>query len=159
MSRRFHGALVGLSIALGGMQSAEAGPYADDMAKCLIEATTTDEKGMLVKWIFGIASLHPQLKSVSSITPSQRTDLNKGVAALLESLVTDTCKVQTLQALRYEGQKTMQSSFSVLGEAAMMELFSDEAVAKGLHEYIQYLDKEKFEAAFSARKPEQEEVP
>src|SRR5258705_7034326 len=51
---------------------AVAGPYSDEMAKCLVRSTTSTEKNGLIKWIFAAAALHPEVKGISSITEAQR---------------------------------------------------------------------------------------
>lgn len=128
------------SLAAG---TAHAGPYSDDLAKCLVKSTTADDKGTLVRWIFGIAALHPQVANVSAISDAQRVELNKKVAGLFESLLTERCRAETLEAVRYEGASTIEASFGILGEAAMTEMFSDGSVNEGLGEFTRYLNEEK----------------
>ena len=111
MHRKIGAALI-LVAALAGLSgNAAAGPYSDDLAKCLVSSTSTEDKSTLVKWVFSIASLHPALGSVSAVTASQRTQTDKAVAALFEALLTDRCKKQTQQAVRYEGEKTIGTAF------------------------------------------------
>ncbi|MBB6096412.1 hypothetical protein HNQ60_005334 [Povalibacter uvarum] len=129
-----------MSLAAG---AAHAGPYSDDLAKCLVKSTTADDKGTLVRWIFGIAALHPQVSNVSAITEAQRVELNKKVAGLFESLLTERCRAQTVEAVRYEGAGTIEASFGILGEAAMTEMFSDRSVNEGLGEFTKYLNEDK----------------
>jgi len=146
MHRKIGAALI-LAAALAGLSGkAVAGPYSDDLAKCLVSSTSADDKSTLVKWVFSIASLHPALGSVSAVTGAQRTQTDREVAALFEALLTDRCKKQMQSAVRYEGDKTIGTAFEVLGQAAMMELFSDPAVAKGLGAFTEHLDQKKLES-------------
>ena len=140
---RFGAVAAALSFCALGAQRAEAGPYSDDLARCLVSSTTPADKGGLVKWIFSIASLHPQLSTASTVTTAQRDELNRNLAALFETLLTDKCRAQTQAAVRYEGPGTIEASFSVLGEAAMMELFSDKGVSQGMGAFAKYLHEEK----------------
>jgi len=140
MAFLFTAALAGLS------GEAAAGPYSDDLAKCLVGSSTPADKSTLVKWVFSIASLHPALGSVSSVTAAQRTQTDKDVARLFEALLTERCKKQTQDAVRYEGEKTIGTAFETLGQAAMMELFSHPAVAKGLGSFTEQLDQKKLDA-------------
>ena len=135
-------------------EKAAAGPYADDLSRCLVSATSPEDKNTLVKWVFSIASLHPALGSVSAVTSAQRTHMDREVAALFEALLTERCKKQTQSAVRYEGEKTIGTAFEVLGQAAMMELFSDAAVANGLGAFAEHLDQKKLESLLG--KPAQE---
>lgn len=59
-----------LLLALLTVGSAHAGPYSDDLGKCLVASTTAADKGALVKWMFATAALHPAVKSVASVTPA-----------------------------------------------------------------------------------------
>ena len=141
--RRIGAALLFTAALAGVAGKAAAGPYADDLSRCLVSATSPEDKNTLVKWVFSIASLHPALGSVSAVTVAQRTQMDREIAALFEALLTDRCKKQTQSAVRYEGEKTIGTAFEVLGQAAMMELFSDPAVAKGLGAFTEHLDQKK----------------
>jgi hypothetical protein len=146
---------MGLLVSLAWLSSvpvANAGPYSDDLGKCLVQSTTTSDKGTLVKWVFAMASLHPEVKGTSSLTSEQRTELTRSAAALFTDLIVKRCKDKALEAVKYEGPGTLQTSFSVLGQAAMMELFSNPDVATGLAELGKYFDKAQFEAAFGQPK-------
>ena len=135
-----------LTVGIAGTTGkAVAGPYGDDLGKCLVGSTSAEDKATLVRWIFGIASLHPAIGSISAVTEAQRGQMDRSVAALFEALITDRCKTQTENALRYEGQTTISTAFEVLGQAAMMELFSNPDVAKGLSAFTEHLDQKKFE--------------
>ena len=154
ISKRFAPSAALLLATILGAASANAGPYADEMGKCLVKSTTTEEKALLVKWIFSVAALHPNVSSVSSVTGEQRTELAKGVASMFEALLTKTCKTQTMEALRYEGSSTIQTSFGVLGQAAMMELFSNPAVRDGIGEFAKYVDGKKLQDALGIKQPQ-----
>src|SRR5262249_28277691 len=54
--------------ALALARSATAGPYADDMAKCFVAATTSQDKTTLVQWMFAASSLHPAVKAMTTVS-------------------------------------------------------------------------------------------
>lgn len=120
-----------------------AGIYSDDMSRCLVSNTSAKDKTDLVRWIFAISALHPDLGSVAAVTEQQRDDMNRKVAGLLERLLTESCRKQTQEALKYEGSAAMQLSFQVLGQVAMQELMSDAVVANGFAGFSKYVDKSK----------------
>ena len=144
--RRIGAVLLFIAALASVCEKAAAGPYADDLSRCLVSSTSPEDKSTLVKWVFSIASLHPALGSISAVTGAQRTQTDREVAALFEALLTDRCKKQMQSAVRYEGDKTIGTAFEVLGQAAMMELFSDPAVAKGLGAFTEHLDQKKLES-------------
>lgn len=125
---------------------AAAGPFADDMAKCLVNSTSPEDRTVLVKWIFSIIALHPDLSAMSSISAKQRDDLSRSAGALFQRLLVESCRSQTQQALQNEGQQTIQYAFQILGQVATTGLFSDPHVAEGTKDLAKYLDEEKLKA-------------
>jgi hypothetical protein len=139
--------LVNLAAALAALcgSPALAGPYADDLSKCLVRSTTVADKHALVKWMFATAALHPDVRSIASVSPEQRVEINKNLAALFERLLTVACRKETREALQFEGPSTMESSFQVLGQVAGRELFSDPQVASGMANTFKYIDAKKLQ--------------
>jgi hypothetical protein len=129
---------------------AVAGPYADDMAKCLVKATSTEDRGIFMRWLFAAMSLHPEVASMAAVSPQQRDDLNKRTGALIQRLLTESCRSETLQAVRYEGPATIQYAFQVFGQAAAGDLFSDPRVAAGMKDLAKYVDQEKLKQLATA---------
>jgi hypothetical protein len=123
--------------------SALAEPYADALGKCMVGATTTAEKTTLVRWIFAMMALHPDVQTSSAVTSEQRTALAKQTGQLVQRLLTESCAKEARDAIRYEGSSTLQSSFSLLGQVAARELFINPKVAEGLAEFSQYIDGKK----------------
>jgi hypothetical protein len=127
-------------------QLAAAGPFADDMAKCLVNSTSPEDRTVLVKWIFSVITLHPDLSSMSAIPPKQREDMTKAAGALFQRLLLDSCRSQTQQALKNEGPQTIQYAFQVLGQVASRGLFADPHVSEGAKDLAKYVDEEKIKA-------------
>jgi hypothetical protein len=137
------GAALWLVVSTSG--AAHAGPYSDEMAKCLVKSTSDGDKNALVKWMFAAAALHPAVQSIASVSDVERADLNKAMAKMVERLLTESCRAETVEALKNEGTSTIQTSFQVLGQAAAVRLFSDPVVAKSMGTFEQHLDRQKFE--------------
>ena len=122
---------------------AVAGPYTDELSKCLVDSTSVQDRIDLVKWMFSAASLHPAVQSISSVTAEQLDDANKVVADLVVNLLTESCKQETENALKYEGDVTIEASFRVLGQVAGRELFSSPEVAEAMTGLEKHLDEDK----------------
>lgn len=139
-------------LAISGLMSsaANAGIYGDDMAKCLVHSTTTQDRSVLVKWIFAAAASNPEVKSMVSVSERQRNKLNKSIAKLFERLLTDSCRKETQAAYKYEGKATISSSFNLLGQVAGRELFSDPNVTKSVSGMAQYIDQKKMSDLFAS---------
>ncbi len=125
---------------------AVAGPFADDMAKCLVNSTSPQDRTVLVQWIFSVIALHPDLSASSSISPKQRENLSRSTGALFQRLLVESCRSQTQLALQNEGQQTIQYAFQILGQVATTGLFSDPHVAEGTKDLAKYVDEEKLKA-------------
>ena len=142
---------VGVALSLAGLPSdrAVAGVYSDELAKCLVRSTTDADKTYLMRWLFASMAVHPAVRSITSVSDAERTELNKNAAKLFERLITETCKTQTQEAVKYEGPATLQSSFEVLGQVAGRGLMSDPGVSKSMAEFANYLDKQKLDRVFA----------
>jgi hypothetical protein len=137
-------------VLLCASTSAVAGPFADDMAKCLVTSTSPAERTVLVKWIFSVITLHPDLATMSNISPKQRDDLSRDAGALFQRLLLESCKSQTQQALQNEGPQTIQYAFQVLGQAATVGMLTDSHVTSGAKDLAKYVDEQKIKQALTA---------
>lgn len=113
---------------------AQAGVYTDDLSKCLVRSTNTNDRVVLVRWIFATLALHPAVRSFVSVPDQQRDTATKAVAELFTRLLTANCRNESVNALRYEGVAAIRASFQVLGQVAVHELMTDPNVAKAMHQ-------------------------
>ena len=141
--RRNRLALVVAFVSVMLAAPAHAGPYADDLSKCLVDKSSDADKTTLVKWFFAVAALHPDVRSIAAISADQRDALNRDVAEIFQRLLTDSCKGEAKKAMKYEQQTALESSFGVLGQVAAQGLFSDPAVETSMGDFTKYLDEEK----------------
>ncbi len=125
---------------------AHAGIYSDELAKCVVKSSSPADQLVLVTWIFSAMSAHPAVKPYSNMTQAQRDDFDKKAGSLLERLLTQDCRQQTVEALKYEGASAMEASFSLLGQVAMRNLMNEPAVQSSLGGLARGLDQSKFEA-------------
>lgn len=122
---------------------AQAGPYGDDLSKCLVSSTTDTDKTLLVKWIFSAIALNKEVAPFVNLPHEVRSKLNEDTAGIYMRLLTDSCKVQTHDAFKYEGQAAISTAFQLLGQVASQGMFNDPAVAAGMTDLMKYFDEEK----------------
>ena len=127
--------------------AAVAGPYSDDLSKCLVRSTGEDEKRTLVKWIFAAVALHPEVAEISSVTPAQRAEMTRNTAKIFEKLLADSCRAEVQQAVQYEGPQTIGTSFQVLGQVAARELFANPNVSASMADLGKYIDQKRLAEA------------
>lgn len=146
---RLHLALLGTGLigCLLAPTHAEAGPYADELSKCLVSSTTAEDRHHLVKWMFCAMAQHPEVRSMSTVTPEQGEQLIAGTARLLERLLTESCLSQAKSAIEFEGPATLPASFKVLGEVAARGLFANPDVSAFSARIGTYVDEEKLNEA------------
>ena len=133
---------VSLALLFGSAQ-AHAGPYADDLSKCLVSSTTEADKALLVKWIFAAIALNKEVAPFVNMPQDVRDGLNKETASIYMRLLTDSCKVQTHEAFKYEGQAAITTAFQLLGQVASQGMFNDPAVAAGMEDLMKFFDLKK----------------
>ena len=130
----------------GGVSTAHAGLYTDDLSRCLVEASSKEDKATLVRWIFIALSQNAAISSLSTATEADIEKSNAAVGALFMRLLTDACVDKAKKAIRYEGAAAMQASFEVLGRVASSELFSDPKVSAVMAGLEKHVDNKKIEA-------------
>jgi hypothetical protein len=130
-------------------RSALAGPYADDMAKCLVKSTSPEDRSLLIRWMFSAMALHPDVASMAAVTKQQRDDIVKNTGALFQRLMLDSCKAETKDAIQNEGPQTIQYAFQILGQVAARGLFTDPHVAATMADLGKSVDQEKFKSLMS----------
>ncbi len=133
------------AVMLAASIPASAGPYTDELSRCLVEKTTPDDKSALVQWIFVAMSQHPTVAPMTKVTRDDVDKHNKAVADLFMQLVTDRCVETSRKAIQNEGIAAIQQSFQVLGQAAAGELFTNPEVADMMAGFGKHLDPQKLE--------------
>lgn len=136
-------------IAIGWAVSASAGPYSDDLSKCLVSKTTEADRVTFVQWMFSALSLHPAVKPMTTVSAEKLDDANKRTAELFTNLLTESCREEVRAALQYEGTAAFQTSFQVLGQIAGRELLSSPDVAAAMAGLEKHFDREKLESVLT----------
>lgn len=134
-------------VALGFVQAADADPQQDALSKCLVSSASAADKRVLVRWIFSLTTLHPDLGDLTSLSGEQRDQINKDVASVYEVLLTKTCKSEAQAAARAGGIEAVGVGFNALADTAIMEILGHGNVEKGLDETVDVMDVKKFEEA------------
>ena len=132
-----------LGLALAG--AAQAGPYGDDLAKCLVQSTSKADRINLVRWFFSAMSVHPAVKPLTNVSPREMDNSNRTMAQLFTRLLTESCREKTRLAVQYEGPQSLQSSFQLLGQVASQDLISHPDVTRSMGGFTQYFDQKKFD--------------
>lgn len=86
---------------------------------------------------------------MANVSAEQREQLNKSVGTLIQRLLTESCRSQTEDAMRYEGPIVVRQAFEALAKASLGQLISEPRVNEGMKGVAKYVDEEKIKAALS----------
>jgi hypothetical protein len=143
--RKIKGVLVVVAAMLSSSH-AFAGIYTDDMSRCIVASSSSNDRDLLMRWIFVAMATNPKIKDMSSISEDQSKKLSIAAVGLMQRLMLTDCRKQTIEAHKYEGQSAIRDAFSVLGQAAMTDIMQDDATAAYMGSFGAYLDEGKWEA-------------
>jgi hypothetical protein len=132
-----------LSALLCFSHAALAGPYTDDLSKCLVASTTQADRVALARWIFIAFAAHPSVAPISTVKPADIESANAEIASLFMKLLTESCREKTKMAMKYEGPAAIQLSFQTLGQVAGMELASNASVQARMSGFSKHIDESK----------------
>lgn len=135
------------ALLCGAALPAWAGVHGDDLARCVVSSTTTQEKAKLVEWMFFAIALNPEVAPLANIPAQRREQSDRGTAKLFERLLTEACVAQARDAIRYEGSGAIAGAFQLLGQVAAQEMFANPAVAAGTMKFVEHIDEAKMTRA------------
>lgn len=142
---------LGLAVVSTWPSPATAGEPTDALTRCIADSTSGRDRKDLARWVFTSMAAHPEIKPMSAISPATQDKLDQTLAALATRLITDDCKEESKAALNSDGEAAFEAAFGALGSMAMQELTANPSVKNSYTRYTKYLDKSKFEAAFSRK--------
>jgi hypothetical protein len=134
--------LLGVAALLAGASPAQASVFGDELSKCLVQKTTEADKTVFIKWVFAAMSAHPEVESMSRLTPEQRKLLTRDAGQLMGRLMTVDCRSETVAAIKADGMSVLETSFGLLGEVAMRSFMTDPKVEAGMADLTTGLDAE-----------------
>lgn len=120
--------------------SANAGVYGDALGKCLVSASSDQDKQQLMKWIFSAISLNPGIAPYTKLPAQERTEIDKTMASLFERLIGESCKKEAAEAIKFEGAAAFGAAFQLLGQVAGQQLFTSPEVSAGAESFYKHVD-------------------
>jgi len=120
-----------------------AGPYSDDLKRCLVESTSKRDNIILVRWLSKALLAHPEVKDLAVIPNAKALQIDKDFARYIERLLGENCSSQFASVMRYEDPDAIRQSFEFLGQVAMKELMDNAQVKEAVTGVFKQLDMEK----------------
>ena len=122
-----------------------AGPFEDEMAKCLVTSTNKRDRNKLVKWIFRVYGDHPEVSNMVDISDREKKVIDKDVADIYTRLLSKDCIDETKKALDYEGENVMFNAFQILGQVAAEGFSANPDVMRSINKFVKMIDYEKLD--------------
>ena len=122
-----------------------AGPFGDEMARCLVNSTNNRDKNRLVKWILRVYGEHPAVSNMVNLSEREKNIIDKDVAVIFTRLLSEDCDVETKKALEYEGDNVLFTAFQVLGQVAAKGFNEHPNVEYSINKFVELIDTEKLD--------------
>ena len=142
-------AICAIILAILTGTSASAGPYADSLAKCIVESTSEREKNKMINWFFIVISEHPELQPLADISQNQKLAAHQNMAEITTEILTKSCLQETKNGIKYEGDSVVEFAFGFLGRNAMQGIMSHEKVTHSIQVFMQFVDEDEFQKIFT----------
>ena len=117
-----------------------AGPFGDEMAKCLVTSTNNRDRKKLVKWVIRVYGDHPEVTYMIDLSDREKKVIDKDVAKLFTRLLSEDCIDETKKALDYEGDNVMFNAFKILGQTAAQGFNNNPEVMKSINKFTELID-------------------
>ena len=135
--------------ALAALTSpASAGVFGDDLSRCLVKKTSTDDEKVLMRWMFSAFSADPALAPLSNIRPDQRKQITADAARVYNRLLISDCRTEAVSALKSEGGAVLGPAFGTLGRSAANGLFRSPAAEAELDRLAEGFDDQALKKLF-----------
>ena len=117
-----------------------AGPFGDEMARCLVSSTNNRDRNKLIKWIFRVYGDHPEVSYMVDLSDREKNIIDKDVADIFTRLLSEDCIDETKKAKKYEGDNALVTAFEVLGKVAANGISKNPNVERSIGKFTELID-------------------
>ena len=117
-----------------------AGPFGDEMARCLVTSTNNRDRNKLLKWLFRVYGEHPEVSYMVDISEREKKVIDKDVADIFTRLLSEDCMDETKKAKKYEGDNSLVTAFEVLGKVAANGISKNPNVERSIGKFTELID-------------------
>ncbi|WP_010543157.1 hypothetical protein [Sphingomonas elodea] len=110
------------------------------LAACLKAHMTTQDRGILVRWIFAGMARSALVQDMSKVSEEQRVIAMREAGKVIERLMIADCRAETVTVMKANGVEGTEEAFGQVGEAAMADLMTDSEVMATFAGIIRYVD-------------------
>ena len=135
-------------LSLGAIATTQASTTVDALSQCLVKSTTASDKTTVLQWTFAALAQHPDLNSMSSVTASQKEQLDKNLAQVLQRILVEQCSSQTKAVIQSDGLEAVGESFQELGTITGNEILKTPQVKSQLNGVLKHVEMGKLVTTF-----------
>ena len=135
-------------LSLGAIATTQASTTVDALSQCLVKSTTASDKTTVLQWTFAALAQHPDLNSMSSVTASQKEQLDKNLAQVLQRILVEQCSSQTKAVIQSDGLEAVGDSFQELGTITGNEILKTPQVKSQLNGVLKHVEMGKLVTTF-----------
>ena len=117
-----------------------AGPFGDEMAKCLVTSTSNRDRTKLLKWMFRVYGEHPEVSYMVDLSDREKKVIDKDIADIFTRLLSEDCVDETKKAKQYEGDNALVTAFEVLGRVAANGISKNPNVEKSIGKFTELIN-------------------
>ena len=122
-----------------------AGPFGDEMAKCLVTSTSNRDRTKIIKWMFRVYGEHPEVSYIVDLSDREKKVIDKDIADVFTRLLSEDCVDETKKALDYEGDNVMFTAFETLGQVAAQGFNVNPSVERSINKFTELIEYEKLD--------------
>lgn len=134
--------IAGLVLTLAS-SAACASDTTDALSQCLTRSASEDDRRVLVRWIYGVLSVHPDLGDISGVDAKRRATLEGDAARVMERLIAEDCAADMRKALLADGANGSVAAFEALGRLAMQDFLTHPDVQKASAAAAEQMDQKR----------------
>ena len=123
-----------------GISTAYASSKSAQLSQCLVAASDAADKTVVLQWTFAALAQHPDLKAMSSVTTSQKEQLDKNLAQVLQRILVEQCSAQTKALIQSDGLEAVGESFQQLGIITGNEILNTPELKQQLQQVLKHVD-------------------
>ena len=127
-------------LSLGAIATTQASTTVDALSQCLVKSTTASDKTTVLQWTFAALAQHPDLNAMSAISATQKEQLDKNLAQVLQRILVEQCSSQTKAVIQTDGLEAVGESFQELGTITGNEILKTPQVKNQLNGVFKHVE-------------------
>lgn len=121
-------------------------PTGTELSACIASNATASDKATMARWLFIAEAQAPDLQDLAHVSPEQKVEIDKKMAAVFDHLVFDSCRAEAVSTLKEGGLAAFKTAFLPLGQEGASVISSNPAVQSQMRAMSRYADRARFNA-------------